>query len=249
MAHEREVIVCQNQEEIFHRSADLFVQLAQESIAANGRFSVALSGGSTPKGMFELLASDVYRERIDWQNIHMFWGDERSVPPTDAQSNYRMANEAMISKIAIPAANVYRMQAEAADIEAAARAYEDSLKSYFNLADGAQPNFDLILLGMGDDGHTASLFPGTTALQEKDRIVVVNWVEKFNTNRMTLTAPAINNARNVVFMAAGANKTAPLKEVLAGERNPTLYPSQLIAPTNGKLIWLIDVAAAGDQKF
>src|SRR5690242_4985839 len=102
MAHEREVIVCQNQEEIFHRSADLFVQLAQESIAANGRFSVALSGGSTPKGMFELLASDAYRERIDWQNIHMFWGDERSVPPTDSQSNYRMANEAMISKIAIP---------------------------------------------------------------------------------------------------------------------------------------------------
>lgn len=245
----REIIVCHSQEEIFTKSADIFTTLASESIAARGQFTIALSGGSTPKGMYNLLASDSYRDKIDWNKVHLFWGDERSVAPDHDQSNYRMANEAMVSKIAIPAENVHRMHAESADIEAAAKDYENVLKQVFKLADGEQPRFDLILLGMGDDGHTASLFPGTKALAEKERTVVVNWVEKFKTNRMTFTAPAINNARNIVFMAAGANKVQPLKEVLVGERNPELYPSQLVQPTDGKLIWLVDNAATGGEKY
>lgn len=244
----REINVSKNQEEIFAKSANIFTQLASQAIAARGQFSVALSGGSTPKGMYTLLASDAYKDKIEWAKVHLFWGDERSVPPTDSQSNYRMANESMISKISIPTENVHRMHAEAQDIESAAKAYEASLKRVLNFTSG-QPCFDLILLGMGDDGHTASLFPGTKALAEKDRIVVVNWVEKFGTNRMTFTAPAINNARNVVFMAAGESKRQPLKEVLTGARNPELYPSQLVQPTNGKLIWLIDEAATGGEQY
>jgi 6-phosphogluconolactonase len=245
----KEINVSKNQEEIFIKSADIFTQLASQAIAARGQFSVALSGGSTPKGMYTLLASDAYKDKIDWSKVQLFWGDERSVPPTDSQSNFRMANETMISKIAIPPENVHRMQAEAEDIEAAAKDYENVLKQVLNFTDGEQPCFDLILLGMGDDGHTASLFPGTKALAEKNRVVVVNWVEKFHTNRMTFTAPAINNARNVVFMAAGENKRHPLKEVLIGERNPELYPSQLVQPTNGKLIWLVDEAATGGEQY
>ena len=245
----REIIVCHSQEEIFTKSADMFTTLASEAIAARGQFTVALSGGSTPKGMYTLLASDSYKGKVDWNKVQLFWGDERSVAPDNDQSNYRMANEAMISKVSIPVENVHRMQAELADIETAAKDYENILKQVCHSGDGEQPCFDLILLGMGDDGHTASLFPGTKALREKERSVVVNWVEKFNTNRMTFTAPAINHARNIVFMAAGANKLQPLKEVLTGERNPELYPSQLVQPTNGKLIWLVDDAATGGEKY
>lgn len=244
-----EINVSNNQEEIFTKSADIFVALASESIALRGQFTVALSGGSTPKGMYSLLASDSYKDKVDWSKVQMFWGDERSVPPDNDQSNYRMANEAMISKLPIPAENIHRMKAESEDIELAAKDYESVIKRVLGNADGEQPIFDLILLGMGDDGHTASLFPGTKALAESQRIVVVNWVEKFKTNRMTFTAPAINNARNVVFMAAGANKYQPLKEILSGERNPDLYPSQLIKPTDGKLVWLVDNAATGGEKY
>jgi 6-phosphogluconolactonase len=249
MAGNREIIVCQNQEDIFKRAADLFVKLANERIDSQGRFSVALSGGSTPRGMFALLASDDYRSRVDWSKVHLFWGDERSVAPDHKDSNYRMANEAMISKVPVPPENVNRMQAEESDIDAAAAKYETLLKQHFNLKEGQWPQFDLLLLGMGDDGHTASLFPGTKALAEKDRIVVSNWVEKFNTNRMTMTAPAINNSRVILFMAAGEGKRGPLKEVLSGKRNTDLYPSQLIEATDGKVIWMVDEAAVGEESY
>ncbi len=243
----REIIVCKDQQEIFAKAAELFVELAARSIADHGNFSVALSGGSTPKGLYALLASDAYRDRVDWSRVHFFWGDERSVAPDHENSNYRMANEAMISKLPIPAENVHRMVAEAADIEAAAAEYEAQIRNFFGI-EGNQPRFDLILLGMGDDGHTASLFPGTEALKEQVRTVVSNYVEKLSTYRMTLTAPAINNARNVVFMAAGASKQQPLHEVLAGEWNPDIYPSQLIRPA-GRLIWLVDEAATGGADY
>lgn len=245
----REVIVCKDQQEIFTRSAELFVELAGSSIADHASFSVALSGGSTPKGMYALLASDTYRDRVDWSRVHLFWGDERSVAPDHENSNYRMANEAMISKLPIPVENVNRMEAEAADIASAAAEYEARIRAFFGIEEGTQPCFDLILLGMGDDGHTASLFPGTTALQEQTRTVVPNYVEKLSTYRMTLTAPAINNAHNVVFMAAGAAKQRPLREVLAGEWNPNVYPSQLIRPVHGRLIWLVDEAATGGINY
>ena len=244
-----EIKVCKNQEEIFTKSVDMFIEIANQAIAARGYFSIALSGGSTPKGMYALLASDAYKDKVDWNKVHLFWGDERSVAPDNDQSNYRMANEAMIKKVPIPAENVHRMEAERQDIEQAAKDYEAAIKQVMPFADGEQPCFDLILLGMGDDGHTASLFPHTKVLSENTRTVVVNWVEKFNTNRMTLTAPAINNARNVVFMAAGANKEQPLKEVLSGAPNSDLYPSQLIRPTDGNLVWLVDEAATGNNKY
>jgi 6-phosphogluconolactonase len=141
------------------------------------------------------------------------------------------------------------MRAEESDIERAASNYELEIRNHFNLSATEMPSFDLVLLGMGDDGHTASLFPGTTALNEKERVVVPNWVEKFKTNRMTFSAPAINNARVVCFMAAGSAKVGPLKEVLKGERNPDLYPSQLIQPTEGRLIWMVDEAATGGEQF
>ncbi|MEW6730490.1 MAG: 6-phosphogluconolactonase [Acidobacteriota bacterium] len=249
MPERRQVIVCHDEEDIFVRAADLFTQLASESVAARGRFSVALSGGNTPHGLYTKLASDLYRNRIDWSRVHLFWGDERSVPVDHKDSNYRMANEALISKISIPSENIYRMSAEEADIGTAAANYEATIRRFFNLQEGSWPRFDLILLGMGDDGHTASLFPGTQALAEKQRIVVKNWVEKFNTNRMTLTAPAINHGRNILFMTAGEKKRGPLKEVLVGVRNPELYPSQLIQPLDGKLIWLVDEAATGGEKY
>lgn len=244
----REIIVCKDQQEIFTKAAELFVELAASSIADHANFSVALSGGSTPKGMYALLASDAYRDRVDWSRVHLFWGDERSVAPDHENSNYRMANEAMISKLPIPAENVHRMVAEAADIAAAAAEYEARVRNFFGVEGDGQPSFDLILLGMGDDGHTASLFPGTAALNEQARAVVSNYVEKLSTYRMTLTAPAINNARNVVFMAAGAGKRQPLREVLAGEWNPSVYPSQLIRPA-GRLIWLVDEAATGGADY
>jgi 6-phosphogluconolactonase len=241
--------VCRDQVEIFKLAADLFTQMAADCAESQGRFSVALSGGSTPKGMFSLLASDAYRSRIDWNKVHLFWGDERSVPPDHKDSNYRMANESMISKVPVPPENVHRMHAEESDIDAAAADYEALLRRHFNLKEGQFPRFDLLLLGMGDDGHTASLFPGTKALSEKARIVVPNWVEKFNTNRVTLTAPAINNARVILFMAAGEGKRGPLKEVLTGQRNPNLYPSQLIDAVDGKVIWMVDDAAVGGEKY
>lgn len=248
MTKARQVLVCKDEHAIFTQAAEMFAQLAAEAIALYGRFTVALSGGSTPKSMYQLLAKD-YQDRIEWSKVHLFWGDERSVPPTDDQSNYRMANEAMISKLPIPTGQVYRMTAEAVDMEAEALNYEAIVRRVFQLSEGEMPAFDLFLLGMGDDGHTASLFPGTQALTETKRMVVVNWVEKFHTNRMTFTTSAINNSRNVLFMTAGAKKQAPLKEVLAGEYNPQLYPSQLIKPTEGNLIWLVDEGAAGGTVY
>lgn len=227
--------------DVARAAADYFVETAESSIAADGRFSVALAGGSTPKHTYQLLASDEYRDRLPWSKVHIFFGDERSVPPTHSDSNYHMADEAMLSLLPIPAANVHRMVGEG-DAVANASLYESELQTFF---DGAVwPRLNLVMLGMGDDGHTASLFPGTDALREEQAWVVANWVEKLDTFRITLTAPAINHAANVVFLIAGAGKTERLPEVLRGPRDPTRLPSQLIQPPTGKLVWLVDKAAA-----
>jgi 6-phosphogluconolactonase len=228
-------------EEAAHAAADLFLNIALGSISAAGRFSVALAGGSTPRRAYQLLASDEYRSRLDWSKVHIFFGDERTVPPTHADSNYRMAEEAMVSLLPIPAPNVHRLAGEG-DAVANASLYEDELRTFF---DGAPwPRLDLVLLGMGDDGHTASLFPGTAALGEKEAWVTANWVEKLNTFRLTLTAPAINHAANVVFVVTGAGKADRLPEVLRGAPDPLRLPAQLIRPEAGSLIWLLDKAAA-----
>lgn len=237
----RDIRIFETAEEVARAAANYFAEIAVSSIDTEGRFSVALAGGSTPRRTYQLLATEEYRNRIDWSKVHIFFGDERSVPPTHADSNYRMAEEAMISLLPIPAPNVHRMVGEG-DAVANASLYEGELQTFF---DGASwPRFDLVLLGMGDDGHTASLFPGTEALSEARAWVAANWVEKLKTYRITLTAPAINHAANIIFLVAGAGKAERLPEVLRGARNPLRLPSQLIQPVAGKLVWLVDKAAA-----
>ena len=230
-------------QELFSAAAEEVVRAAEESVAARGRFTIALSGGSTPKGLFNLLATNA-RSVLPWDRMFFFWGDERHVPPTDPDSNYRMAEEAMLSKIPVAAGNVFRVPAENPDAAAAAEAYEQTLRKFFHLEPGQLPRFDLILLGMGPDGHTASLFPGTAALQEKSRLVVANWVDKLKTSRLTFTLPVLNAARCVAFLVSGTDKADALKAVLEGDAPGEQYPSKLVRPTDGKLIWLVDRAAA-----
>ncbi|HEX4945906.1 MAG TPA: 6-phosphogluconolactonase [Blastocatellia bacterium] len=219
-----------------------FQQSASEASAARGRFAVALSGGSTPKAMFALLAGEPYRSAIDWTRVYIFWGDERCVPPEHPDSNYRMTNEALLARVPIPPSHIFRMRGEDEPSQAAQQ-YAALLQQFFQPED--VPRFDLVFLGMGADGHTASLFPGTTALHAApDEIVVANYVEKLNAHRLTLTATAINQARNIVFLVGGADKAETLRAVLHGAYQPELYPSQLIQPAQGKLIWIVDETAA-----
>lgn len=230
-------------QELFSAAAEEVVRATEEAVAARGRFTIALSGGSTPKGLFNLLATNA-RSVLPWDRMFFFWGDERHVPPTDADSNYRMAEEAMLSKIPVPPGNVFRVPAEKPDAAAAAEAYEQTLRKFFQLEPQQLPHFDLILLGMGPDGHTASLFPGTAALHEKSRLVVANWVDKLKASRITFTLPVLNAARGVVFLVSGTDKADALKAVLEGDAPGDQYPSKLVRPTAGKLIWLVDRAAA-----
>ncbi len=224
------------------KAADTFRQMARENIAQHGRFTVALSGGSTPKAMFALLASEPYRSAIAWSHVYIFWGDERCVLPDHADSNYRMTNEALLSKVPVPPPNVFRLHGED-DPAAAAREYSAQLQQFFQT--DAVPQFDLVFLGMGADGHTASLFPGTTALSaEAGAIAVENYVEKLKTYRLTLTAATINQAKAIVFLVGGADKAATLRAVWHGAYQPDLYPSQLIQPVNGTLTWMVDGAAS-----
>ena len=225
--------------------AEKFVALAEDAITARCRFSVALAGGSTPKTTYELLATDEFKDRVDWSRVHIFFGDERCVPPDHADSNYRMANEALLSCVPLPPENIFRMKGEG-DAATHAQEYEAKLRDFFS--EEAGPRFDLVMLGMGDDGHTASLFPGTTALREQDAWCVANWVEKFNTYRITLSAPALNYAAHIIFSVTGANKATRLVEIMHGPYQPEVLPSQLIKPTYGQLDWYLDKAAAAEIK-
>ncbi|MFL6215013.1 MAG: 6-phosphogluconolactonase [Blastocatellia bacterium] len=238
--------------EVALKAARHFARLADQYVVGCGRFTVALSGGSTPRAMFSLLAGAPFADTVPWDSIHFFWGDERGVPPDHADSNYRMARETLLSKVPVPVENIFRIPAELSDPATAAEQYEATLINHFckqatssgTAPLGGLPRFDLIFLGMGPDGHTASLFPGTAALSITDRVVVANYVEKFGAHRITLTAPTINNARNVTFVVAGPDKADALHEVLEGAYNPELYPSQLIHPSHGSLLWMVDEAAA-----
>ena len=214
-------------------------------MAERNRFTIALSGGSTPKSLFTLLATSA-RSSLPWDRMFFFWGDERHVPPDDPGSNYRMANEAMLSKVPVPAGNVFRIPAENPDAAAAAASYEQTLRKFFALEAGQVPRFDLILLGMGPDGHTASLFPATAALRETSRLVVANWVEKLKTSRITLTLPVLNAAHCVAFLVSGTDKAAALHVVLETDAPGEQYPSKLVQPSDGKLIWFVDRAAASE---
>jgi len=245
MARDRgELGVVPDAASLFRAAAAEFAGAAAASIETKGSFSVALSGGSTPRGMFALLAENGLREQVRWDRVFFFWGDERHVPPDHPDSNFRMALETLLSHLSLRDDQVFRIHGENPDPAAAAQEYEATVRHFFGLGDGQFPRFDLVLLGMGPDGHTASLFPGTKALLEQTRVVVANWVGKFNTNRITLTAPAINTAARVVFLIGGEDKAPALKAVLEGPREPSQLPAQLIQPRDGSLVWLCDRAAA-----
>ena len=217
--------------------------MVQEGVARNGRAAIALAGGSTPKGLYTLLASAEWKPQIPWDKVHIFWGDERHVPPDHQDSNYRMAWETLLAHIPIPATHVHRIQSELKNASEAAEVYNQELKEHFRLQENEKPRFDLILLGMGPDGHTASLFPGTSAVHETKQCVVAPWVEKFDTYRITLTPPVLNEAANIIFLVAGADKAETLKFVLEAAYEPDLYPAQIVQPSEGRLLWLVDQAA------
>ncbi len=242
---ERQIQVVADAAALARAAADVFLASARHAVKERGRFTVALSGGSTPKALYSLLTSDAeLRGQVPWAQVYFFFGDERHVPPDHADSNYRMANEAMLAKMNIPAAQVFRIKGEYDDPAKAAAEYEQSLRDFFHLSAGHLPRFDVVMLGMGPDGHTASLFPGTKALDETKRLVTSNWVGKFYTQRITMTAPVLNNAALVMFMAHGHDKAQPLKAVLEGPYEPAQLPSQLIRPQHGTLLWLVDQTAA-----
>ncbi len=251
-------------------AAQRFVALARESIAARGRFVVALSGGSTPRDLYALLASPEFSAQIDWTRVHFFWGDERAVPPDHPDSNYRMANETLLSRVKSPAQNVHRILAEQESADAA-HAYEETLREVFDLdadkrgqtrtdennprlseatrapharAGVRVPSFDLVLLGLGANGHTASLFPHTPLLHETTRWVAAAYIDEVKMWRITLTAPVINAAANILWLVAGADKAATVHAVLRGDYRPEDLPAQLIQPTNGRVVWLLDRDAA-----
>jgi 6-phosphogluconolactonase len=192
--------------------------------------------------MYSLLATSFIP--IPWKSIYFFWGDERHVPPTDPESNYRMVYEAMLSKVPVPPQNIFRISGEEKDPELAAKQYEQTVINFFGLNAGRSPRFDLVLLGLGPDGHTASLFPDSTALRETNRLVVATWVEKFKTHRITLTLPVLNNAAVVEFLVSGKEKAGIVHQVLDGDGNE--FPSQMIRPRDGRLVWLLDEAAASE---
>jgi 6-phosphogluconolactonase len=227
--------------ELFLAAAEEFARVGNLAIAARGRFTVALSGGSTPKSLYSLLAAQ--HAAFDWEHTFLFFGDERHVPPDHPDSNYRMVNEALLTKISIPAENVFRVKAENPDAAAAALEYENELRRFFALQPGEFPRFDLILLGMGPDGHTASLFPGSEGLNEQSRLVIANWVDKFNTHRITFTFPVLNHAAQVMFLASGSDKADMVHQILEGKHTPP-YPSQQVQPIDGTLLWMLDEAAA-----
>jgi 6-phosphogluconolactonase len=239
----RDIRIVENPQALARAAADEFLRRAVAAVRRNGKFSVALSGGSTPKALYSLLATDpVLTRDLPWDKTHVFWGDERPVPPDHADSNFRMAHEALLSKVPLPAANVHRIKSEFAAEQAVAD-YERTLGKCFGLRDSERPRFDLVLLGLGPEGHTASLFPGTRALHEEKRLAAANWVGKLDSERITLTVPVFNNAACVIFLVSGNEKAVVLKSVLEGRHEPEQLPAQLIRPRNGELIWIVDTAA------
>ena len=241
---EREIRILADGAAIAKQAAQEFVQAAAAAVRERGMFRIALAGGSTPKALYSLLVSDAaLRSQVPWDKIQMFFGDERHVGPEHADSNFRMATETMLSKVPLNATQVTRIKGEYPDAEQAAREYEEAIVSHFQLKAGELPRFDLLLAGMGNEGHTLSLFPGTKALHADGRIVVSNWVGKLFTERITLTAPAACAATEILFMVTGADKALALKGVLEGPYEPEQLPAQLLQPTNGKLLWVVDTAA------
>jgi len=235
------VNVFDTEAELISGLADRFCDLAKECIAARNSFSVSLSGGNTPKGLYELLAQPEYAKRVDWSKVRLFLGDERCVAHDHQDSNFGMIKKALISHVNIPADNVYATQGQEKDPEASARAYEESMRKAFDIYDGT-PQFDLMLLGLGPDGHTASLFPNSPALGQKEKLFVANYVQQFQAHRLTTSLPVINNSRNIIFLVAGSAKASIVGDIFRSETKK--YPAQLVQPKSGKLEWYMDRAAA-----
>lgn len=238
--------VLPDQTALSHRVAEMIALAARDAVVRSGRFTIALSGGPAPGPVFELLADEgqPYRRDMPWNDVYFFWGDERHVPPSHRDSNYRLAYETMLSKVPVPEENVHRIRAELADAAEAAELYEATLRQFFKPAIGGFPRFNLMLQGLGANGHTASLFPGTSALTEHRRAVVATWVEILQAHRITVTYPVLNNAAIALFVVSGEETADALNQVLFGPRFSTPLPAQLVAPTSGRLVWLADQEAA-----
>ena len=240
-----QIEVAESAEALSRAAAARFVRITTAAVRARGRCSVALSGGSSPKGVYRALAYEPYRSQVRWDQIEFFWGDERHVPPDHADSNYRMAADTLLSRVPVHPQSIHRVHAESADAALAAQQYEDEIRAYFGGGD-ATPRFDLVWLGLGTDGHTASLFPGTSALAEQRRWCVANWVGALNTHRITMTLPVFNAARDVVFIVSGAEKSPIVRQVL--HVPDSALPAQLVQPADGNLWWMLDRAAAGEER-
>ncbi len=238
-----DVLVVANPAALAEQAAERFVEAQAKGLGESGRFSVALSGGATPQGLYARLAAEPFRSRVDWGRVRVFWGDERCVPPDRPDSNYRLAQELLLSRVPIRPENIYRMRGEAADQDLAAAEYAGELQTAFGLKRGEPPCFDLILLGMGADGHTASLFPHSPALREMTRLAVAVYVEAVKGYRLTLTLPVLNNAAGVLFLVSGSDKAGRLRSVLTGKPSPDA-PASLVRPERGTLHWIVDRAAA-----
>ena len=239
-----------DRQRLIQAAAEHIVQLASDAAAKNEMFTMVLSGGSTPRPLYTLLASRAFAKSIDWPRVHVFWGDERCVPPEDPRSNYRMARETLLDAVPLLPGNIHRIHGEK-EPQLAAAAYEQELRSFFGSRVPDEPppvGFDLVLLGMGDNGHTASLFPGMTAVTERVRWVMAQYIEGVSTWRITLTPVVINAAKNVTFVVSGAEKAWRLRDVLEGPIQPEVLPAQIIRPARGRPLWLIDKAAAGCLK-
>lgn len=229
--------------------AEAIVSLGAEAIAARARFVVALSGGNTPRDLYHALTSAEYRRRLDWNSVEYFWGDERTVPPNHQQSNYRMAQDNLLKPLGVRPAHIHRIEAERDEVESAAVDYAMEIANCFGVAlKDSPPRFDLILLGLGEDGHTASLFPHTQALHVADRWIVANHVPQLSSTRITMTFPLINRARAVFFLVAGDSKAPALAQALEGPYDPASFPTQRIRPTDGRVEWFVDRAAAGQLR-
>ena len=243
MPYERTIEVLADSGELASAAAELFMWQVEEAVAAHGRFMVALAGGTTPNALYDRLATR-FLDRLPWHAIHFFWGDERHVPPTHPDSNFRAAYGALLARVPVPDGHVHRIPAELPNALDAAADYEQTLRREFALQPGEVPAFDLVLLGMGLDGHTASLFPGSEALHERDRLVFAPWVETFRSHRITLSLPVLNHATAVMFLVSGRAKADTLRDVLEGPERPDQLPAQSVRPASGHAVWLVDRAAA-----
>lgn len=233
--------VFENFGELNEAAAEMFCEIGEEAIAQRGRFTVALAGGSTPRELYRLVSSDEYRNRIDWNKVFLFFGDERFVPLDHSDSNYQMTKENLLDRIEISPSNIFPWNTMAESETVAAEEYEKTLQNFFG---ESLPRFDLILLGIGTDGHTASLFPYTRALNETNRLTAANYVEKLDTTRLTFVYPLINNARQIAFLVSGDEKAPAIKAIIEGELDPDNFPAQAVFPKDGELTWFLDAASA-----